>query len=189
MSNSTTEHFNKDLYRPKTVGPFSLCATVGGRDGLPEGRGHPVAERIEFGPFRLDTGKRVLWRGRELVSVPPKALDLLVALVEQRGDVVSKQDLLSRVWPDTFVEEANLSVNASILRKVLGTQEDGRAYLENVPRRGYRFVAETRAQAEVGPALAGRAAVPRPGRHRRRRLPRPRHGRRADRAARAAAAT
>jgi TolB-like protein/Flp pilus assembly protein TadD len=74
-----------------------------------------------------------------------------VALVEQRGDVVSKQDLLSRVWPDTFVEEANLSVNASILRKVLGTQEDGRAYLENVPRRGYRFVAETRAQAEVGP--------------------------------------
>jgi TolB-like protein/Flp pilus assembly protein TadD len=64
---------------------------------------------------------------------------------------VSKQDLLSRVWPDTFVEEANLSVNASILRKVLGTQEDGRAYLENVPRRGYRFVADTRAQAEVGP--------------------------------------
>ena len=55
------------------------------------------------------------------------------------------------MWPDTFVEEANLSVNASILRKVLGTQEDGRAYLENVPRRGYRFVAETRAQAEVGP--------------------------------------
>jgi TolB-like protein/Flp pilus assembly protein TadD len=74
-----------------------------------------------------------------------------VALVEQRGDVVSKQDLLSRVWPDTFVEEANLSVNASILRKVLGTQEDGRPYLENVPRRGYRFVAETRAQTEVGP--------------------------------------
>lgn len=64
---------------------------------------------------------------------------------------MSKQDLLSRVWPDTFVEEANLSVNASILRKVLGTQEDGRAYLENVPRRGYRFVADTRAQAEVGP--------------------------------------
>jgi DNA-binding winged helix-turn-helix (wHTH) protein/tetratricopeptide (TPR) repeat protein len=118
---------------------------------LPEGRGHPVAERIQFGPFRLDTGKRVLWRGRELVSVPPKALDLLVALVEQRGDVVSKQELLSRVWPDTFVEEANLSVNASILRKALGTQDDGRAYLENVPRRGYRFVAETRTQAEVGP--------------------------------------
>lgn len=119
---------------------------------MPEGRGHPVAERIEFGPFRLDTGKRVLWRGRDLVSVPPKALDLLVALVEQRGDVVSKPDLLSRVWPDTFVEEANLSVNASILRKVLGIQDDGRPYLENVPRRGYRFVAETRVQAEVGPA-------------------------------------
>ena len=64
---------------------------------------------------------------------------------------MSKQDLLSRVWPDTFVEEANLSVNASILRKVLGTQEDGRGYVENVPRRGYRFVAEMRTQAEVGP--------------------------------------
>jgi serine/threonine-protein kinase len=95
--------------------------------------------------------KRVLWRGRDLVSVPPKALDLLVALVEQRGDVVPKEVLLRRVWPDTYVEEANLSVNASILRKVLGTQEDGRPFLENVPRRGYRFVAEARAQAASGP--------------------------------------
>jgi TolB-like protein/Flp pilus assembly protein TadD len=93
----------------------------------------------------------VLWRGSDLVSVPPKALDLLVALVEQQGDVVPKEELLRRVWPDTFVEEANLSVNASILRKVLGTQEDGRPFLENVPRRGYRFLAETRAQAASGP--------------------------------------
>jgi serine/threonine-protein kinase len=93
----------------------------------------------------------VLWRGRDLVSVPPKALDLLVALVDQRGDVVPKEDLLRRVWPDTFVEEANLSVNASILRKVLGTQDDGRPYLQNAPRRGYRFRADARAHAASGP--------------------------------------
>jgi TolB-like protein len=122
-----------------------------GREGLPERDGHAVGDLVEFGPFRLDTSKRVLWRGRDLVSVPPKALDLLVALVEQRGDVVPKEELLRRVWPDTYVEEANLSVNASILRKVLGTQEDGRPFLENVPRRGYRFVAEARAQAAAGP--------------------------------------
>ena len=122
-----------------------------GREGLPERHGHAVGDLVEFGPFRLDTAKRVLWRGRDLVSVPPKALDLLVALVEQRGDVVPKEELLRRVWPDTYVEEANLSVNTSILRKVLGTQEDGRPFLENVPRRGYRFVAETRAQATSGP--------------------------------------
>jgi serine/threonine-protein kinase len=118
---------------------------------LPGRDGHPVGDLVEFGPFRLDTAKRVLWRGRDLVSVPPKALDLLVALVDQRGDVVPKEDLLRRVWPDTFVEEANLSVNASILRKVLGTQEDGRPYLETVPRRGYRFLADARAQAASGP--------------------------------------
>lgn len=122
-----------------------------GRHGLPGRDGHAVGDLVEFGPFRLDTAKRVLWRGRDLVSVPPKALDLLVVLVEQHGDVVPKDQLLSRVWPDTFVEEANLSVNASILRKVLGTQEDGRPYLENVPRRGYRFVAETRSQVASGP--------------------------------------
>jgi DNA-binding winged helix-turn-helix (wHTH) protein/tetratricopeptide (TPR) repeat protein len=122
-----------------------------GREGLPGRDGHAVTDLIEFGSFRLDTAKRVLWRGRDLVSVPPKALDLLVALVEQRGDVVPKEELLRRVWPDTFVEEANLSVNASILRKVLGTQEDGRPFLENVPRRGYRFVADTRVQSASGP--------------------------------------
>ena len=122
-----------------------------GREGLPERDGYAVGDSVEFGPFRLDTAKRVLWRGRDLVSVPPKALDLLVALVEQRGDVVTKDELMKRVWPDTFVEEANLSVNASILRKVLGTQEDGRPFLENVPRRGYRFLAEARAQPVSGP--------------------------------------
>ena len=71
---------------------------------------------LRFGPFRLDPAKRVLWRGDEVVPAP-RALDLLVALAEQHGDVVPKQTLMDRVWPGTFVEEANLSVNVSALRK------------------------------------------------------------------------
>ena len=75
---------------------------------------------LRFGPFRLDPAKRVLWRGDEVVPLAPRALDLLVALAEQHGDVVPKQTLMDRVWPGTFVEEANLSVNVSALRKALG---------------------------------------------------------------------
>jgi len=97
--------------------------------------------KLEFGPFRLDAAKRVLWREGRIVPLPPKALDLLVALAEQRGDVVTKDDLMKRVWPDTFVEEANLSVNVSALRKALGEQANGRPYIETVSRRGYRFAA------------------------------------------------
>jgi TolB-like protein len=82
----------------------------------------------------------VLWRGDTLVEVAPRALDLLVALVERAGDVVTKDELLRRVWPDTFVEEANLSVNVSALRKALGSGQGGHAYIQTIPRRGYRFV-------------------------------------------------
>jgi DNA-binding winged helix-turn-helix (wHTH) protein/Tfp pilus assembly protein PilF len=95
----------------------------------------------EFGPYRLDAAKRLLWRQGDLVPLPPKAIDLLLALVEQAGDVVGKQELMDRVWPDTFVEEANLSVNVATIRKVLGSQADGQPFVETVSRRGYRFVA------------------------------------------------
>ena len=93
------------------------------------------------------------------MPLPPKALDLLVALVEQEGDVVTKDELMKRVWPDTFVEEANLSVNVSALRKALGDQAGGGPYIETVPRRGYRFAASGAAGA--GPAHARRAPLPR----------------------------
>ena len=96
---------------------------------------------LEFGPFRLDPVKRLLWREGELVGLPPKAVDLLLALVEQAGDVVGKQELMDRVWPDSFVEEANLSVNVATIRKVLGERPDGQPYIETLSRRGYRFVA------------------------------------------------
>ena len=99
---------------------------------------------FEIGPFRLDPVKRLLWRQGELVALPPKAVDLLLALVEQAGDVVGKQELLDRVWPDSFVEEANLSVNVATIRKVLGNQANGQPHIETVSRRGYRFVAAVR---------------------------------------------
>jgi DNA-binding winged helix-turn-helix (wHTH) protein len=99
-----------------------------------------VSARVyEFGPFRLDAEKAVLWRGDEVVSLTPKALALLHTLVEAGGDVVPKADLMARVWPDTAVQEANLSVTVAALRRVLGKQEDERSWVQTVPRRGYRF--------------------------------------------------
>jgi len=95
-----------------------------------------------------------VWRGEELLDVPPKAVDLLAALAGEAGQVVPKEELLRRVWPDTFVEEANLSVNVSILRKALGDQADGRPWIQTVARRGYRFLGAVRAEAPGPRSLA-----------------------------------
>jgi DNA-binding winged helix-turn-helix (wHTH) protein/tetratricopeptide (TPR) repeat protein len=119
----------------------------------------PAGDSFSFGPFRLDLRKRVLWRDGELVSLAPKALDLLAALVAQAGDVVRKEDLLAEVWPDVVVEEANLSVNVSALRKVLGDQPDGRPWIQTVPRRGYRFAGPHR-EPHPGAELPALAVLP-----------------------------
>ncbi|HKV33459.1 MAG TPA: winged helix-turn-helix domain-containing protein [Pyrinomonadaceae bacterium] len=95
----------------------------------------------EFGRFRLNVAERVLSRDGEVVPLTPKVLDILLTLVEHRGQVVSKEDLMKRVWPDTFVEEGNLTQNISLLRKALGESPGGVQFIETVPRRGYRFVA------------------------------------------------
>ena len=94
----------------------------------------------QFGPFRLDSVKRRLWRGNEVVPVTPKAIDTLVVLVAAAGAVVEKDDVLKAVWPDTFVEEATLAQNISTLRKALGETSETPTYIATVPRRGYRFV-------------------------------------------------
>ncbi|HEX5707314.1 MAG TPA: winged helix-turn-helix domain-containing protein [Pyrinomonadaceae bacterium] len=94
-----------------------------------------------FGPFRLDARERVLLRDGEPLALAPKLIDTLVALVERSGHVVEKSELIERVWPETFVEESNLTSNVSLLRKALGETERGRPYIETVPRRGYRFSA------------------------------------------------
>ena len=97
----------------------------------------------EFGRFRLKVAERLLLREGEPVPLTPKVFDILVTLVEHGGQVVAKDDLMKRVWPNTFVEEGNLTQNISLLRKALGETPGGVQFIETVPRRGYRFVAET----------------------------------------------
>ncbi|HEX6732802.1 MAG TPA: tetratricopeptide repeat protein [Pyrinomonadaceae bacterium] len=95
----------------------------------------------EFGPFRLDTAERLLLRDGEPVPLTPKAFETLVALVERNGHLVEKDELMKLVWSDAFVEESNLTNNVYALRKMLGPGENGRSYIETVPKRGYRFTA------------------------------------------------
>ena len=107
----------------------------------------------EFGPFRLDVENHLLLRKGEVVPLPPKAFDLLLVLVEESGRVLPKDELMSRVWPDSYVEETNLAQHISALRKVLGEREQGGQYIETVPKRGYRFVAQVREWQDEGPDL------------------------------------
>ncbi len=100
-------------------------------------------QSYEFGRFRLKVAERLLLRDGELIPLTPKVFDILVTLVEHGGQVVSKDELMKRVWPNTFVEEGNLTQNISLLRKALGETPGGAQFIETVPRRGYRFVAET----------------------------------------------
>ena len=100
----------------------------------------PAKHLYQFGPFAVDVAERVLWREGRPVALPPKAFDLLLVLVENSGHLLEKDELMQRLWPDTFVEEANLPNTISLLRKALAGDGD-HPYIETVPRRGYRFVA------------------------------------------------
>ncbi len=91
-----------------------------------------------FGPFRLLPRQRLLLEGDKPVRLGSRALDILMALVERAGELVGKDELMARVWPDTFVEEGNLKFQISALRRTLG---GGNRYLLNVPGRGYCFIA------------------------------------------------
>jgi DNA-binding winged helix-turn-helix (wHTH) protein len=90
---------------------------------------------IELPPFRVDARTRVLYRDREIERMPPRTVEVLLALLERRGEIVTKQELLHAVWPDTVVEEGNLSVHVSLLRKTLGEA----APIETISKRGYRI--------------------------------------------------
>ena len=98
----------------------------------------------EFGSFRLDAGERQLLRDGQTVALTPKAFDLLLTLVEHHGRLLEKEELFKAVWPDSFVEESNLSSNIALIRKALGEGGAGERFIETVPKRGYRFVAEVR---------------------------------------------
>src|SRR5215471_2762139 len=112
-----------------------------------------------FGAFRLDASEKVLYQRDQAVALTPKAVETLLALVERHGRLVTKEELLRTVWPDTFVEDNNLAQNISLLRRVLGGGAGGRPLIETLPRRGYRFVAPV---DEVPAGVAGDVRSPSP---------------------------
>src|SRR3984957_8873715 len=109
--------------------------------------GTSVNHLYEFGTFQLDPPERLLLCDGQPIPMPPKAFDLLVVLVERSGHLVEKEELLKAVWPGSFVEEGNLSVTISVLRKALNDDRGMHKYIETVSKRGYRFVADVR---EIG---------------------------------------
>jgi TolB-like protein/DNA-binding winged helix-turn-helix (wHTH) protein/Tfp pilus assembly protein PilF len=111
----------------------------------------PVKHFYEFGPFRIDPIKRRLLRDGQPVPLAPKVFDTLQVLVESGGLVLEKEELMKRIWPDSFVEEGNLSLNIFTLRKALGESPSEHHYIVTLPGRGYRFVAEVRTVGEESP--------------------------------------
>lgn len=107
------------------------------------------ANVYEFENFRLDTAHLMLSRDEVVVPLTPKVVETLVALVERRGEVVSKDELMSKLWSETAVEESNLSQNLYVLRKTLGNRSDGKPLIETFRRRGYRFNGEIKERGEV----------------------------------------
>src|SRR5262249_33988984 len=93
----------------------------------------------QFGPFRVDPDKELLFRDAELVPLTPKAFQILLVLLRHGRETVTKDDLMKAVWPDSFVEEANLSRNIFLLRKALGEGPQDHRYVLTVPGRGYRL--------------------------------------------------
>jgi DNA-binding winged helix-turn-helix (wHTH) protein len=94
-----------------------------------------------FGPFRLLPTQFLLLEGDKQVPLGSRALEILIALLERRGELVSKQDLMAQVWPNAFAESANLTVHMSALRRALRDGEDGNRFIINIPGRGYCFIA------------------------------------------------
>src|SRR6202451_358415 len=112
---------------------------------------------ISFGPFRLVAAQRLLLEGDKPVRLGSRAFDILAALVERAGEMVSKEELIARAWPTTFVEEANLKIQVSALRRALGDGQGDRRYIATVVGRGYNFVAPIRkgepARASPSPTI------------------------------------
>src|ERR1035438_2672327 len=101
-------------------------------------------EIYEFGPFRVDPEKETVLRAGEAVSITPKTFQILLVLIRKNKEIVTKDDLMKTVWPDTFVEEANLSRNIFMLRKALGETAQDHRYIVTVPGQGYRLAEDVR---------------------------------------------
>src|SRR5205807_9775456 len=115
----------QSLKRPFTRSQRTLRMARSDKNGIGYG----------FGEFRLDTAQRVVFRAGRPVALAPEVLETLLVLVERSGPLVTKDELMTRLWPNTFVEESNLTQNVFQLRKVLGEAPDGKHFIETVPRR------------------------------------------------------
>src|SRR5712671_6558930 len=116
---------------------------------------------ISFGPYRLLASQRLLLERDRPVRLGSRAFDILAALVERAGEVIGKEQLIARAWPQTFVEESNLKIQVSALRRALGDGQGGNRYVVTVPGRGYNFVAPLRreepSRASPPPTVASAA--------------------------------
>jgi TolB-like protein/DNA-binding winged helix-turn-helix (wHTH) protein/Flp pilus assembly protein TadD len=123
---------------------------------------------LDFGDFRVDADQRLLFSHDRQIRLAPKAFDTLLTLIEADGRIVEKEELLKKIWPDTFVEEGSLARNISVLRKVLGESPDDEKYIQTIPKRGYRFVAPVKASPaeEIEPADSPAHVAPRSWRSR-----------------------
>jgi len=122
---------------------------------MPEGK-----HFYEFGPFRLDPAERLLLRHNQTIPLAPKAFETLLLLVENSGHLLTKDELMKRLWPETFVEEVNLAQNISAIRRALEGKNGGEQYIETVPKGGYRFTAETRKIVREPPKIAAQGTEP-----------------------------
>ena len=113
-----------------------------------------VSVLYRFGEYELDSARRLFFRNGERMALTPKALDVLLALIQRRGETVSKDELLREVWPDTVVEEISLTRNISVLRKIFGEKPGEHTYIVTVPGTGYRFVASVEIAEVPAPSSA-----------------------------------
>ena len=109
-------------------------------------------ELYEFGDFRLDAARRLISRGGEPLRLNSKALETLLVLVRNRARILTKDELMKSLWPDTFVEEVNLAQNISALRRVLGEAPGENRFIATIPGKGYQFVCEVREAQGSTPA-------------------------------------
>ena len=127
-----------------------------------ETKSKTVKHFYEFGAFRLDLEQRLLSHEGETVALSPKVFEMLILLIERRGQVVEKEEMMKILWPDRYVEISNLTQNIFMLRKMLGEESGKAQYIETIPKRGYRFIGTVKEiQEEVDlPVEAGPAELP-----------------------------
>jgi DNA-binding winged helix-turn-helix (wHTH) protein len=117
---------------------------------------------ISFGPFQLHPTQRLLLEGGRSLRLGSRALEVLISLVERAGELVSKEELMAQVWPNTIVEENNLKVQVSMLRRALADRQGGNRYILTIPGRGYSFVAPIASTDRASAAPVSTKQLPNP---------------------------